>query len=398
MQETGIDRFLLRHWSDPIPPQGAVPNGFNELEASLAPQDCGSCHPHQWEDWQGSKHARAMGIGILWQLPLLGQQEGNRCLRCHAPLAEQKALTARRIGWPNAPDALPPNNIPGDLDLQGLVCAACHAREYVVYGPTARTEVDQEAQVHGGFQAHLAFEDSRFCAHCHQFPEDGPRVNGKLLEDTYAQWLAGPAAEQGTQCQGCHMPERRHLWRGIHDPEMVRRALAVEMQLTTDAEGGRQLEVTLRNVGAGHLVPTYTVPKLVVELILQREGAAPRQIGRQLVGWYVETDLKTERYDTRIPPGQQQVLLFPLDPQEVPGDAVLEMNLDVYPREHYERMFRQVLADPALKKDQAVSVRAALDEAIGARYRLLTQRLSLSALAPEYVRNVAKQSRRRIAN
>ena len=73
---------------------------------------------------------------------------------------------------------------------------------------------------HGGFTVSKAFEDSRFCAHCHQFPDDGPRIAGKLQEDTYQQWLASDYARQdaGKQtCQSCHMPDRKHLWRGIHD-------------------------------------------------------------------------------------------------------------------------------------------------------------------------------------
>jgi hypothetical protein len=376
-EKISVSTFLERHWSDPLPPQGPVPDGFSDLEASLAPKDCGSCHPRQFEDWRTSKHARAMGLGISWQLPLLGQQEGNRCLRCHAPLAEQKALTAQRLGWSNAPDSTPPPHIPADLDLQGLVCAACHMRGQRLYGPPARAEVEQESPVHGGFQAHSAFEQSRFCAHCHQFPDDGPRVNGKLLEDTYAQWLASDAARQNTQCQDCHMPDRRHLWRGIHDPEMVRRALEVDLALMTDDEGRRRLELNLRNVGAGHQVPTYLVPKLVVEVELERRDAPPLLLAKRRVGWYVETDLKTERFDTRIPPGESRLLVFPLTLQDLPSDAGLVVRLEVQPREHYERMFLQVLADPNLSEQNARSVKAALAEARAAHYRLLTKRVPI---------------------
>ena len=43
---------------------------------------------------------------------LMNQDQGNRCLRCHAPLAEQKALLALELGWPNAPKQPPPDYVP----------------------------------------------------------------------------------------------------------------------------------------------------------------------------------------------------------------------------------------------------------------------------------------------
>ena len=68
---------------------------------------------------------------------------------------------------------------------------------------------------------------SEFCQSCHQFAPDGLALNGKLLENTYAEWKASRFAREGVQCQDCHMPDRRHLWRGIHDPAMVRSGLTI---------------------------------------------------------------------------------------------------------------------------------------------------------------------------
>ena len=50
------------------------------------------------------------------------------------------------------------------------------------------------------------------------------RLNGKPLENTYEEWRKSPAARRGLQCQNCHMPDRRHLWRGIHDRRWCSRA------------------------------------------------------------------------------------------------------------------------------------------------------------------------------
>src|SRR5206468_1036453 len=84
-----------------------------------------------------------------------------------------------------------------------------------------------ETLPHGGVTRTPAYLASEFCRGCHQFGADGYVLNGKLLEDTYAEWKASRFAAAGVQCQDCHMPDRRHLWRGIHDPEMVRGGLTI---------------------------------------------------------------------------------------------------------------------------------------------------------------------------
>ena len=79
--------------------------------------------------------------------------------------------------------------------------------------------------------------------------------------------------ERGFICQSCHMPEvtrpvatnspirqgRRHLWRGGHDPDMVKRAVAIQVAANPpEPKPGEQVEVTLTliNAGAGHKLPT----------------------------------------------------------------------------------------------------------------------------------------------
>lgn len=272
----------------------------------------------------------------MWQLLKLDQDEGNRCLRCHAPLAEQKALVAQAVNWPNAPRTPPPGYVPPELAHNGLVCAACHVRQHRRYGPPGRTPLSDDPP-HGGYSASAAFEDSRFCAFCHQFLEDGPRLAGKLREDTYAQWQASAYAPKQT-CQSCHMPERRHLWRGIHDPDMVRKALAVELHLQPLPEGKYAVEIIARNKGAGHHFPTYLVPKVHLVLSLHAAGRPAREIARDTIGWQADTLMNREEFDTRIPAGESRryrhVLVAPTGAWEV------ELRVDVIPGEHYERMFR----------------------------------------------------------
>src|SRR3972149_4806383 len=89
-------------------------------------------------------------------------------------------------------------------------------------GGSPASEPPRERLPHNGAPRTPAFLRAEFCRDCHQFPPDGFALNGKLLENTYAEWKASPFARAGVQCQDCHMPDRRHLWRGIHDAATVR--------------------------------------------------------------------------------------------------------------------------------------------------------------------------------
>jgi hypothetical protein len=371
-QEATVEAFLQRHWAEPLPQQGALPAAFSPLEASLSPEACGQCHADQYAAWQTSLHSKAMGPGLRWQLKLMNQAQGNRCLRCHAPLAEQKALLALEHGWPNAPTQPPPGYVAPDLGHQGLVCAACHVRGHRRFGPPPRGAVAKDGP-HGGFVVAEAFQDSRFCAHCHQFPDDGPRIAGKLMEDTYQQWLASPYAKEGAgkqSCQSCHMPDRQHRWRGIHDPEMTRRAVEVTLKLASLGDGRYEARASVRNSGAGHHFPTYMVPK--VELVFYRRdaGGGRFELGRHVIGWNVDTPITRELSDTRIAAGEARDFRQPFS--AVDGDWRVELVMRVLPAEHYERIYRDSLGHADQLPAAAVPLlRRALDEAVATRYELL---------------------------
>ena len=299
---TSVPDFLDRHWRRPIAPQGAPPLGYSALEASLAPESCGACHPAKHAEWRTTLHARSMGAGVMGQLKALWSSDptsARLCLTCHAPLAEQQ----------------PGGRAPFDATLQsqGVVCSACHVREHRRFGPPRRNAVTAMSRSsvkipHGGVTRTPAFLASQFCASCHQFGADGPAVNGKPLENTYEEWRVSRFAREGVQCQDCHMPDRRHLWRGIHDPEMVRSGLTIT--LATDMPRYRpddevRARLAIENTGVGHQFPTYVTPRVVARMALVdrhgqefRGSAEERYIGRD-----VSLDLTRERSDTRIAAG-----------------------------------------------------------------------------------------------
>lgn len=365
--EDPVEHFLDTHWAHPIAPQGEPPAAFSSLEASLGAEACAQCHAEQYRDWSRSLHSQALGPGIRWQLRLMGQAQANRCLQCHAPLAEQKALLAREHDWPGAPASEPPAYVPADLGHQGVMCSSCHVREHRRFGPPPAGEVRPVA--HDGFSVKAAYEDSRFCATCHQFPDDGPRVNGKLQEDTLAQWQASPWAKKQS-CQQCHMPERRHAFRGIHDPEMVRRAVSLTLSVE-EAASGPEARVSVANVGAGHHFPTYMVPKAYLRLALVGPDGQQRILAEHTIGWQVDTDITREIADTRIPAGETLTVRRRF-PRPADGGWRLEATLSVAPREHYERVFAKALRQAdRMDKETADLLRTALTEARATRFEAL---------------------------
>ena len=360
-----IAQFLSVHWAQPIAPQGDPPPGYSAIEASLAPETCAACHVAQYADWSTSLHSKTMGPGIRWQLRVMNQSEANGCLRCHAPLAEQKALTALEHGWANAPTSPMPAYVSADLHRRGNTCASCHVRRHQRFGPP--TEM-RNPKLHGGFVAQQAFRDSRFCSPCHQFPAGARSLEGKLIENTYEEWRNSPAAREGSTCQSCHMPDRRHVWRGIHDPDTVRKGLRRELEVKRLAGGRLEVLATISAPGVGHHFPTYIVPKVMVSLHLLAAGVE-REIARLVIGRTVSVDMAREWSDTRIPPGGRSILSAQVAAPRVPYRV--EMRMEVAPAEHYARLYRATLErSPGMEATAQALLREALRQAEAATYRL----------------------------
>lgn len=369
-----IDRFLDTHWARPIAPQGKPPARFTSIEAALDPGSCGTCHVAQLDDWRGSLHARAMGPGVLGQLADMkssARDEHQECLRCHAPLAEQAdslaAALASGRGLANAP-----NRAPQPLHLDGVMCAACHVRGHQRYGPPRRDGSQAGDFVklpHGGWISNAAFADSRFCGACHQFPKDGYALNGKLLENTYEEWKASRYAREGKTCQSCHMPDRRHLWRGIHDPEMTKSGVTI--QAGAPSFNGRTVSARLaiRNSGTGHQFPTYVTPKVIVEGYQENAAGAvlPGTLRQYVIGRQVKLDLSEEIADTRLAPDQERGFDYraPLNPQ---ARAVV-LQVRVEPDAFYTEFYRSLLDGKSAGKGARL-IREAFDDSVASAYTL----------------------------
>jgi hypothetical protein len=369
-----VAAFLERHWRHPISLQGPPPSGFSALEASLAPDGCGTCHPAQLADWKTSLHARSMGPGVTGQLVAMWQtdpESARLCLTCHAPLAEQQ----------------PENRAHFDVSLhrQGIVCAACHVRGHERFGPPRRAAglaptPPPPTQPHRGATRTPAFAASEFCSSCHQFGTDGFALNGKLLENTYAEWKASPAARQGVQCQDCHMPDRRHLWRGIHDPAMVRAGVVITLgteqpRYRTGQEVRARLTIT--STGVGHHFPTYVTPRVVVRATLVdangREVAG--SVEERVIAREVTLDLSRELFDTRIPAGGR----FTFDYRRRLDRAGLRLRVvvTVLPDHFYTRFFESLLRSRSAGRGTP-EIRAALAETRRSAFELYRREIPLN--------------------
>jgi hypothetical protein len=334
-----LGAFLERHWRLPIAAQGTPPDTFSPLEASLEPSQCGACHPKQYAEWSTSLHAGAFSPGFAGQLiegDLAVPAELRNCQTCHAPLAEQQPFDA--AGATNA--AYDP-----ELRSRGIACAACHVRGHRRFGPPPRPEaVIPEPAPHGGFEIRTEFQESRFCAECHQFFDD-PGVAGKPIQNTFREWQASPQAAAGRACQSCHMPDRAHLWRGIHDEEMVRAAVDVEL-FPQDLSGDVvRAAVVLRNRDVGHAFPTYVTPR--VSIAAWQVDASGTEIPETRVEAVIGRSIDfgsspwREELDTRVAPGDSVRLDYGVARARSAESVVARVTVD--PDHHYRGVFASLL-------------------------------------------------------
>ena len=360
-RDESVESFVARHWRTPLRPQGPAPARFTPLEASLAPEACGTCHPAQLADWRTSIHAAAMGPGVAGQLAELRVQDPATalgCQNCHAPLAEQ---------MPQVPGTLADNPaFDAALGARGIPCAACHVRGHERFGPPRRdgslaSAAPRASLPHEGVTRTPAYLASSFCRGCHQFGPDGYALNGKPLEDTYEEWKASRFAAAGVQCQDCHMPDRRHLWRGIHDADMVRGGLTITLDdASPGVPGGVAARLVVENSGVGHRFPTYVTPLVLLRAeLVDAAGLAlagtrvERRIGRE-----VTLDLEREVSDTRLAPGERAELVYARALED--GAVAARFSVVVYPDAFYTAFFEALLRQGAgLGEDD---VRRALGE------------------------------------
>jgi hypothetical protein len=214
---------------------------------------CAECHGKAHGEWQGSGHAQAAQTPT-YQAMRAQAPPSIRCEPCHAPLTGRVAVDDPVV-------------------REGVTCEVCHSvtsvddragpftmalGQNVELGPICDAK-DHYFHKMGCSPLH---GEARFCAGCHVL-----RLGSVPVLTDYDEWREGPYGDL-LDCLDCHMPGTtaevaegsppragvsHHGFRG-RDGELYRRSLVGTVAVGR-VVGGLSVEVRVRNVNAGHLVP-----------------------------------------------------------------------------------------------------------------------------------------------
>ena len=339
---------------------------------TLRAKECAACHQAFYKEWATTIHSQA------WTDPYFQtdwQFEGSEqiCKNCHIPLDRQQEHTV--LGFRDTekwdPILEPNPDFDPVLQHEGVTCAACHLRDGKILGPygsnTAPHPVEKLAN------------SNEVCARCHvvggerwdtffRFPpcgtvaeieasrtiSPGAKLDARSAPEGRGPGMArvktGQAGRTGEAviadtaslgCVECHMPlverplvadgkvrvTRRHLWRGGHDPEMVKRALKIELKREPGTTADKQRYIlTLTNVGAAHYLPTGTPDRhLTVHMrLLDAAGNIIKEQHHMLKRTVMWRPFIVDLWDTRLPYGERRTYTFAFSADKEPKLAVLE--------------------------------------------------------------------------
>jgi len=307
-----------------------VPEGL----ASLRAESCGQCHREIYEEWKTSIHAHAYE-DPFFQAYWKKDKNIWVCLNCHTPLENQQPTLVKEIPRGRVEKAIQEPNPQYDAEYQkeSVTCAACHVRDGVIHGPFEDSVAPHPTKFDPNFRT------AQVCYRCHNVVSGPAQFYNVGPCGTYAEYEGRHWQERGYICQSCHMPEierpvavggpirkgRQHLWRGGHDPEMVKRAVAVEVKADTTApKPGDRVEFTLTliNAGAGHKIPTGDPDRFfTVEFAVQdRQGTVLDQQSSTMGRWILWQPAIVELYDNRLLPLASRAYQFTYRlPEKVEG-------------------------------------------------------------------------------
>jgi hypothetical protein len=243
---------------------------------------CGGCHTDIYNSWKNSLHAFSLtdpvfDTSFMQALKVGGEEARRLCLQCHAPMTIMNGDYELKEG----------------VTREGVSCDFCHTvtavhldgREkpydlspgFIKRGVIKRTASPAHdvaySELHG---------TAEFCGGCHNYVTK----DGVAIMSTYDEWRAGPYAEEGVQCQDCHMTlstgrvvseevqpsaTEIHLHSLIHDTDQLRGALTVQLGEVEWRQNIVSVDVTVENVGSGHMVPTG-IPTREVVLTVRADG------------------------------------------------------------------------------------------------------------------------------
>lgn len=264
--------------------------------AFVSPQACGQCHQSVHDEWQLSAHAiSATDTWYLKVKELFAVEQGEAsvrlCAGCHAPVA----LMQGEVGLYNKEST---------SSQAGVSCGFCHTISAVHGGNGAYTFDPGRLRRHvfGDYlknsnkslgdltsqwlvntrpawhQAEMQSElhsSGKGCQACHSFS-----INGVAIQNTWQEWQDSSFARQGVTCQGCHFTKNGipnvaesgevvsgvmkqslyfHSLGGgstVQAPRAEKNKLTIREAVKLEVRFQQGLEVIVKNVGAGHHIPT----------------------------------------------------------------------------------------------------------------------------------------------
>jgi hypothetical protein len=334
-----------------------IPSGLKTLSAT----ECGTCHRDHFEEWRTSIHSAAW-TDRYFQVDFRFDGSQQICKNCHIPLDRQQEAVV--LGFRDSakwhPILAPNPAFDPALQSEGVTCAACHVKDGVVLGPYGSDAAPHPVQ--------KLESPNQVCLRCHvvggnrwdtfyNMPPCGTvaeiRLSGGSVSDgrdaqhtrgRYGEITAVDAFALG--CVECHMPlvqravapggtvreGHRHLWRGGHDPEMVRQALSVKLSEAPTAAGKRRFVLTVENTGAAHFLPTGTPDRhLLLRLrLLDGRGNVSAEREEKLVRTTLWRPFIVDLWDTRLPLSQPHALELEVPPTGSSTARILEATVSYF--------------------------------------------------------------------
>lgn len=309
-------------------------------------QQCGTCHRDIYTAWRGSQHARAAENPIFREsyaeaVKVAGDSATRLCLTCHAPTVVLTGDYALAHG----------------VTREGVTCDFCHSLTGTdLQRPGHPFLLDVGATKYGPIRDaastghRVAFSDfhlsSLQCAGCHEYRN----AHGVPVLSTYSEWAQYRQRGGDKECQQCHMPQvlanivdpkvkrvrgafvNLHTMPGGHARDQLVRALEMRILEARRTPRGLQVKVRLRNVGAGHAVPTGSPTRRVI-LRVEVATESGRRVRQERVYQRVVVDehgaeirrdsllfthARAIARDTRLAPAEQRVeeFLLPVSTDE----------------------------------------------------------------------------------
>jgi len=292
---------------------------------TLSAQECATCHQEIFDEWSTTIHSQAW-TDPYYQVDLAFDGSQQICLNCHIPLdRQQENLVLGFRDQDRSDPILKPNpDFDSDLQKEGVTCTACHLREGKILGTYGGDDsLHPIRKLNSG---------NEICVGCHvvsgdqwdtffRFPPCGTVAEITKGKGQSGEMTRAEVAQLG--CVECHMPvvtrpiadggqvraTRRHLWRGGHDPEMVKNGLEIDVKETAPpASGKRKFTLNITNTGAAHYLPTGTPDRhLVVSMrVLDGAGNVLEEETNTLKRTIMWRPFIIDLWDTRLPRGERR--------------------------------------------------------------------------------------------